>query len=134
MDSVVCLISVRQESKHYTHNITCLTAIGSDDPGLDPLLVPRKDFEFLTFTDRIEITTLAKHQGWDMEPFPNAFPTSLERELWAKAVQTADQLTAEERHSVLRQAGPAAQVANVFKVSGLTPEELQNRALTSPSQ
>lgn len=78
MDSVVCLISVRQESKHYTHNITCLTAIGSDDPGLDPLLVPRKDFEFLTFTDRIEITTLAKHQGWDMEPFPNAFPTSLE--------------------------------------------------------
>jgi len=61
-----------------------------------------------------------------MEPFPNV------RELWAKAVQTPDQLTAEERRSVLRQADPAAQVANVFKVSGLTPEELQNKALTSP--
>ncbi|KFX91927.1 hypothetical protein O988_07507 [Pseudogymnoascus sp. VKM F-3808] len=63
---------------------------------------------------------------------PDVPPTPLERELWVKALQTPDQITEAERLVILRQPDLITQVANSLKVSGLTPEELQNKALTSP--
>ncbi|OBT80499.1 hypothetical protein VF21_00857 [Pseudogymnoascus sp. 05NY08] len=62
----------------------------------------------------------------------DVYPTPLERELWAKAVQTPDQVTEAERLVVLRQADLNTQIANALEVSGLAPEELENKALTSP--
>jgi hypothetical protein len=59
-------------------------------------------------------------------------PTDHERELWRKATETPNQITAEERHIILRLADPATQVANTLKLSGMTPEELENKFLTSP--
>lgn len=67
-----------------------------------------------------------------MDPPKDVYPTPLERELWAKAVQTPDQITEAERLIVLRQADLTTQIANALEVSGLTPEELENKALTSP--
>lgn len=63
---------------------------------------------------------------------PDNRPTPLKRELWDKALQTPDQITEAERLVILRQPDLTTQVANSLKVSGLTPEELQNKALTSP--
>lgn len=63
---------------------------------------------------------------------PDIYPTSLDRELWAKAVQTPDQVTEAERLIVFRQPDLTTQVANSLKVSGLTPEELKDKALTNP--
>ncbi|OBT81186.1 hypothetical protein VE02_10128 [Pseudogymnoascus sp. 03VT05] len=63
---------------------------------------------------------------------PDIPPTPLERELWVKALQTPDQITEAERLVIFRQPDLTTQVANSLKVSGLTPEELQNKALTSP--
>jgi hypothetical protein len=63
---------------------------------------------------------------------PDIPPTPLERELWVKVLQTPDQITEAERLVILRQPDLATQVANSLKVSGLTLEELQNKALTSP--
>lgn len=59
-------------------------------------------------------------------------PTPQERELWVKALQTPDQVTEAERLVILRQPDATTQAANSLKVSGLTLEELQNKALTSP--
>lgn len=59
-------------------------------------------------------------------------PTPRERELWAKAVESPHQLTEEEKLLVLEKADRATQIANAFQVSGLTPEELEEKALTQP--
>jgi hypothetical protein len=64
--------------------------------------------------------------------FTMALPTEQDRELWRKATQTPNQITAEERRTVLRLADPATQIANALKISGMTPEELENNFLTSP--
>jgi hypothetical protein len=61
-----------------------------------------------------------------------ALPTEQDRELWRKATETPDQITAEERRTIFRLADPATQVANALKVSGMTPEELENKFLTNP--
>ncbi|OBT97635.1 hypothetical protein VE01_04541 [Pseudogymnoascus verrucosus] len=63
---------------------------------------------------------------------PDVFPTPRERELWTKALQTPDQVTEAEKVIILRLADVATQAASVFKVSGLTPGELQSKALTTP--
>jgi hypothetical protein len=58
-----------------------------------------------------------------------------DRELWAKAVANPDQLTTLEKRTLLRKADPATQATNAatnaLKITGLTPEELDNKALTS---
>jgi hypothetical protein len=41
-------------------------------------------------------------------------------------------VTEAERLIVLRRADLTTQIANALEVSGLTPEELENKALTSP--
>ncbi|KFZ11325.1 hypothetical protein V502_07604 [Pseudogymnoascus sp. VKM F-4520 (FW-2644)] len=64
--------------------------------------------------------------------YPDVPPTPQERELWAKALQTPDQVTEAERLVILRQPDATTQAANCLEVSGLTPEELQDKALSSP--
>lgn len=64
--------------------------------------------------------------------YPDVPPTPQERELWVKALQTPDQVTEAERLVILRQPDATTQAANCLEVSGLTPEELQDKALTSP--
>jgi hypothetical protein len=58
-------------------------------------------------------------------------PTPKDRELWAKAIANPDQLTVQEKRTLFRKADPATQATNALKITGLTPEELENKALTS---
>lgn len=57
-------------------------------------------------------------------------PTDQDRELWAKAGQSPDEPSEEEKLSALRLADPVTQAANALEVTGLTLEELQTKALT----
>ena len=57
-------------------------------------------------------------------------PTDHDRELWRKATETPEEITAEERLTILRRVDPATQVANALKVSGMTPEQLEEKART----
>ncbi|CZR65715.1 uncharacterized protein PAC_15615 [Phialocephala subalpina] len=59
-------------------------------------------------------------------------PTDQDRELWTKAGQSPNELSEEEKLSALRLAKPATQATNTLKVTGLTLEELQTKALTDP--
>ncbi|CAG8984152.1 hypothetical protein HYALB_00008153 [Hymenoscyphus albidus] len=59
-------------------------------------------------------------------------PTPHLRELWLKATQTPDQVTDDERRTILRMVDRDTQVANALKISGLTPEELEKKLLTQP--
>ena len=61
-----------------------------------------------------------------------AMPTDSDRELWRKATDTPGEITAEERLTILRRVDPATQVANALKVSGMTPEQLEEKARTQP--
>ncbi|CAG8959762.1 hypothetical protein HYFRA_00001669 [Hymenoscyphus fraxineus] len=60
-------------------------------------------------------------------------PTPHLRELWLKATQTPDQVTDDERRTILRMVDRDTQVSNALKISGLTPEELEEKLLTQPS-
>jgi hypothetical protein len=55
-----------------------------------------------------------------------------DRNLWHKATETPIQITEEERLCILGYVDLDTQVTNAFKVSGLTPEQLENKALTNP--
>ena len=57
-------------------------------------------------------------------------PRDHDRELWRKATDTPGEITAEERLTILRRVDPATQVANTLKVSGMTPEQLEEKART----
>jgi hypothetical protein len=59
-------------------------------------------------------------------------PTNQDRELWRKATKTPSQITEEERRRILGYVDRDTPVTNAFKVSGLTPEQLEIKALTSP--
>lgn len=61
-----------------------------------------------------------------------ASPTNQDRDLWRKATETPDQITDEEKRAVLGLVNPATQIANAFKIRGLTPVELEYKTLTSP--
>jgi hypothetical protein len=49
----------------------------------------------------------------------------------AKAIANPDQLTTLEKQTLLQKADPTTQATNALKITGLTPEELENKALTS---
>ena len=53
----------------------------------------------------------------------NTLTTPEQRALWQKAISSPDQLTADERQEVLNEPPLATKIANILKVSGLTPEE-----------
>jgi hypothetical protein len=59
-------------------------------------------------------------------------PMNWDRDLWRKATETPSQITEEERRCILGYVDRDTQVANAFKISGLMPEQLENKALTNP--
>lgn len=58
-------------------------------------------------------------------------PTNQDGDFWRKATDTPCQITEEERRRILRCVDWDTHVANAFKVSGLTPKQLENKALPS---
>lgn len=59
-------------------------------------------------------------------------PTPQDRELWLKATQTPGEITDAERRIILRIADPETQLANSLSISGLTPEELEDKLFIRP--
>jgi hypothetical protein len=59
-------------------------------------------------------------------------PTDQDRALWRKATETPSEITDEERRTILRLVDPATQVLNALKVSGTTPDQLEEKARTQP--
>ena len=55
-----------------------------------------------------------------------------DRDLWHKATEAPSQVTEVEKRRILGCVDRDTQVASAFKVSGLTPEQLENKALTNP--
>jgi hypothetical protein len=58
-------------------------------------------------------------------------PMPQDQELWVKAIANPDGLTEVEKRTLIRKADTAIQATNALKITGLTPEELENKALTS---
>lgn len=58
--------------------------------------------------------------------------TDQDRELWRKAIKSPIEITQDHRRRILGYIDAETQVANAFKVSGLTPEQLEDKALNDP--
>ncbi|TGO33455.1 hypothetical protein BHYA_0245g00080 [Botrytis hyacinthi] len=60
-------------------------------------------------------------------------PTERDRELWRKAIQTPEAITDEERRIILGLVDSATQLSNCLRISGMTPDDLERKALAEPA-
>lgn len=59
-------------------------------------------------------------------------PTEHDRELWRKAIEKPGEITLEEKRAILGLVDPTTQLTNSLAVSGMTPDQLEEKARTQP--